>query len=105
MFIPISSREVVSKIIPIWWPTATFVELALDHMFFILLGIWEGADFGVGFYIWKSMIPTALGNMVGGVIFMGAVYWYLYLNGVAVSFNIGTLDSAMEAGGPVSHRR
>lgn len=50
------------------------------------------------------MIPTALGNMVGGGIFVGTAYWYLYLtgeDGVAVSFNIGTLDSAMEAGGPM----
>lgn len=40
VFISISSREVVSKIIAIWWPTATFVALALDHvvanMFFIV---------------------------------------------------------------------
>ena len=39
VFISISSREIVSKIIAIWWPTATFVALALDHvianMFFI----------------------------------------------------------------------
>lgn len=50
------------------------------------------------------MIPTALGNMVGGGLFVGTAYWYLYLtgeDGVAVSFNIGTLDSAMEAGGPM----
>lgn len=40
VFISISSREVASKIIAIWWPTATFVALALDHvvanMFFIV---------------------------------------------------------------------
>jgi len=39
VFISISSREIVSKIVAIWWPTATFVALALDHvvanMFFI----------------------------------------------------------------------
>lgn len=39
VFSSIQSREVVSKIIAIWWPTATFVALALDHvvanMFFI----------------------------------------------------------------------
>lgn len=27
----ISAREIVSKIVAIWWPTATFVALALDH--------------------------------------------------------------------------
>lgn len=54
------------------------------------------------------MIPTALGNFVGGGLFVGAVYWYLYLTGegnVAVDFNIGTLDTAMEAGGPMGRAR
>lgn len=43
VFISISSREVSSKIIAIWWPTTTFVALALDHvvanMFFIPLWV------------------------------------------------------------------
>lgn len=50
------------------------------------------------------MIPTALGNFVGGGLFVGAVYWYLYLTGegnVTVDFNIGSLNTAMEAGGPM----
>lgn len=54
------------------------------------------------------MIPTALGNIVGGGFFVGTAYWYLYLTGevgVEVSFNIGTLDSAMEAGGPMRSQR
>lgn len=108
VFISISSRDIASKIIAIWWPTATFVALALDHvianMFFIPMGIWCGAPFGPGYYIWKSMIPTALGNFVGGGVFVGATYWYLYLTGeagVQVDFNVGSLATAMEAGGPM----
>lgn len=108
VFLSISAREVGSKIIAIWFPTATFVALALDHvianMFFIPIGIWNGAPFGVGYYIWKSLIPTTLGNMIGGGLFVGAIYWYLYLTGegnVDVSFDLGGLASAMEAGGPM----
>lgn len=110
VFLSISAREISSKIIAIWFPTATFVALALDHvvanMFFIPMGIWNGAPFGVGYYIWKSMIPTALGNMIGGGLFVGGMYWYLYLTGegdVDVSFDMGGLASAMEAGGPMQH--
>ena len=56
------------------------------------------------------MIPTALGNIVGGGLFVGAAYWYLYLTGVGpdeIKFDLGGLDSAMEAGGPMgrSHRK
>lgn len=51
------------------------------------------------------MIPTALGNIVGGGFFVGTAYWYLYLTGdvskIQVSFNVGSLDTAMDAGGPM----
>lgn len=50
------------------------------------------------------MIPTLIGNLVGGGLFVAAAYWYLYLTGegdIAVTFNIGSLDTAMEAGGPM----
>lgn len=63
VFLSISARETSSKIIAIWMPTACFVGLALDHvvanMFFVPLGIWVGAPMSVGYYIWKSMIPTS----------------------------------------------
>ncbi|KAI9816032.1 MAG: hypothetical protein M1827_002024 [Pycnora praestabilis] len=108
VFISISSREIVSKIVAIWWPTATFVALAFDHvvanMFFVPIGIWNGTPFGVGYYIWKSLIPATIGNMVGGGLFVGAAYWYLYLTGegaVGIDFNTGGLNSAMEVGGPM----
>ena len=80
-------------------------------MYFIPTAIWYGhPDIGVGLYIWKSMIPTALGNIVGGGLFVGAVYWYLYLTGVGpdeMKFDLGGLDTAMEVGGPMgpSHRK
>ena len=50
------------------------------------------------------MIPTTIGNMIGGGIFVGAVYWYLFLTGegsVNVDFNTGGLGAAMEVGGPM----
>ncbi|KAI9743580.1 MAG: hypothetical protein M1818_002895 [Claussenomyces sp. TS43310] len=108
VFLSISAREISSKIIAIWFPTATFVALALDHcianMFFVPMGIWNGAPFGVGYFIWKCLIPTTLGNILGGGLFVGATYWYLYLTGEAavdITFDTGVLSSAMEAGGPM----
>ena len=85
------------------------MALGLDHvianMIFIPIAIWLGhPDITTGFYIWKSMIPTLLGNMIGGGIFVGAIYWYLYLTGggaVEIDFNTGSLSSALEAGGPM----
>ncbi|KAF6232802.1 hypothetical protein HO173_009016 [Letharia columbiana] len=115
VYVSISSREIASKILAIWFPTFTFVALGLDHvianMYFIPVAIFYGhPDIGVGLYIWKSMIPTTLGNVVGGGLFVGGMYWYLYLTGEGsdnITFSIGGLDSAMEVGGPMgpSHRR
>jgi Formate/nitrite transporter len=86
VFLSISAREIISKIFAIWWPTFFFVALGTDHvvanMIFIPLAIFYGCpNLSVSYYIWKSMIPTALGNIVGGGLFVGAVYWYLYLTG------------------------
>lgn len=50
------------------------------------------------------MIPTLLGNVVGGGLFVSTAYWYLYLtgeDGVHVGFDLGSLNTAMEAGGPM----
>lgn len=35
----------------------------------------------MGLYIWKGIIPTVLGNIVGGGLFVGTYFWYLYLQG------------------------
>ena len=113
VFVSISSREVASKVLAIWFPTFTFVALGLDHvianMFFIPVAIFYGhPGIGVGLYIWKSMIPTTLGNLIGGGLFVGGTYWYLYLTGDGsddIKFSVGGLDTAMEAGGPMGLSR
>jgi len=85
-FLSTSSREVSSKIISIWFPTMTFTSIGGEHvvanMFYIPLGIFLGAPkLTVSTYIWKSMLPSALGNIVGGSVFVATLYWYLYLTG------------------------
>ncbi|KAJ5634269.1 hypothetical protein N7528_002111 [Penicillium herquei] len=68
----------------IWWPIFAFVSLGFDHvvanMTFIPLGIWvDTPGITVGLYIWKGIIPTLLGNILGGSLFCGTYYWYMYL--------------------------
>ena len=61
-------------------------------------------DIDVGLYIWKSMVPTALGNTLGGGMFIEGSFWCLYLTGPGSEnskVDLGGLDSAMEAGGPI----
>ena len=109
VWLSISAREHVSKVVAIWWPTATFVALALDHvianMYFIPIAIFNGDPMiSVSYYIWKSMIPTALGNIVGGTVFMALPYWYLFLTGPGsdnIGFDLGGEETAVnEQSGP-----
>jgi hypothetical protein len=51
---------------------------------------------------------TALGNMVGGGLFVATIYWYLYLTGeiaVQIDFNLDPINTAMEVGGPMRGNR
>jgi hypothetical protein len=34
----------------------------------------------VGFFLY-NLLPVTLGNMVGGVVLIAAVYWFVYLRG------------------------
>ena len=59
-----------------------FVALGYEHcianMFFIPLGMMEGADITVTHAITANFIPSTLGNIVGGALLVGCVYSYLH---------------------------
>ncbi|KAJ4394448.1 hypothetical protein N0V93_003666 [Gnomoniopsis smithogilvyi] len=82
-YLGMQGRDLASKVIGLWWPIFAFVSLGLDHvvanMFIIPMGIWlDTPDVTVGLYIWKGIIPAALGNMLGGALFCGMYYWWMY---------------------------
>lgn len=67
-------RDLASKLMGIWWPIFGFVSLGFDHvvanMTFIPMAIWVGApEISVGLYIWKGIIPSLIGNIIGGGFF------------------------------------
>ena len=70
-------------------------------MFFIPTAIFYGAPppLTVSYYIWKSLIPALLGNIVGGGMMVALPYWYLYLLGeeTSVDFNLGPQNSDVAA--------
>ncbi|PQE28817.1 formate nitrite transporter family protein [Rutstroemia sp. NJR-2017a WRK4] len=114
VFLAISSREVISKIVAIWFPVMCFVGLGTDHvianMYFIPLAIFlkAPAPLTVRYYIWKSMIPSLLGNIIGGGLFCGAVYWYLFLadgESIPIHFDYSPANTAVyEQGGPIQRQ-
>lgn len=71
-------------------------------MFFIPMAIFLGhPQITTSYYIWKSLIPTLLGNIVGGGLFVAVPYWYLYLHGqeTPIDFNVGAVSTAEQSGG------
>ncbi|MEI6891291.1 MAG: formate/nitrite transporter family protein [Pontiella sp.] len=91
------ARSVTDKILAIMFPITAFVALGLDNcvanMYLVPAGLliknhpeivaqMNGADLSnltIHGFLFKNMLPVTLGNMIGGAIFVGAIYWILYL--------------------------
>lgn len=56
--------------------------MGFDHcianQFLIPVGMMYGADITISHLLFKALLPATLGNIVGGGLLMGAVYWYVY---------------------------
>jgi len=88
LYLSLFSRDVVGKVMGIWWPVFAFVLCGMDHvvanMFFIPMALWIGETPGLtmGSYVWKGIVPALLGNIVGGSVFVAGYYWFVYLRNV-----------------------
>ena len=84
LWLTVSSNQVSGKILGIWFPIMTFVTLGFEHsianMFFIPLGIFQGADVTWMEFFIDNLVPVTLGNIVGGAVFVGMIYSYVYLD-------------------------
>ncbi len=82
MWLGMSSKTTAGKIIGIWWPVMVFVAIGYEHsianMFFIPLAMFEGADISIVDLFVKNLIPATIGNIIGGALFVGLGYWYVY---------------------------
>ena len=91
VWMAISAEDILGKILAIWFPIMAFVTLGFEHsvanMFFIPAGILIGGQIGWGQFIVNNLIPVTLGNIVGGAVFVGFMYWWLYLRNSNISSN------------------
>jgi formate transporter FocA len=96
-----SARSTADKILAIVPPIAAFVAAGFEHsvanMYFIPVALfikagatdsfWSGLGKTPGDYpdlTWSqffagNLLPVTLGNIVGGAVLVGAVYWFVYL--------------------------
>ncbi len=95
VWMALSARQTVGKIFAIFFPIMGFVAIGFEHcvanMYFIPAGIsissWGGiAPEGIDInsitwsaFVVKNLIPVTIGNIIGGVVFVGLGYWGAYL--------------------------
>jgi formate/nitrite transporter len=73
------SDSVPGKVIAMWMPILLFFYMGFEHsvvnMFLFPIGLMLGGDFTLGDYLVWNEIPTVLGNLVGGLTFVGLVIY------------------------------
>jgi len=113
-------RSTVDKIAAIIFPITAFVAMGFEHsvanMYFIPMGMLitaaspaviypDGASLSVTWAgLVSNLVPVTLGNIVGGSLMVGLVYWFVYVRAVAPPSDSG--DQAYgnrAAGSEVSH--
>lgn len=101
IFMAATAKDVAGKCIAIFFPIFVFVISGFEHcvanMYYIPAGIFaahnplyaakatelygitaeqlSGLSFGT---IFSNLIPVTIGNIIGGMVFVGLLYWYLY---------------------------
>lgn len=100
VWLTIGARTTTDKILAILFPITAFSASGFEHsianMYFIAIGLLVkqfDPDFAAraasdanldlsnltfaGF--WDNLIPVTIGNIIGGVVLVAAVYWFIYL--------------------------
>lgn len=82
MWLSFAAKDITGKILGIWFPVMAFVAIGFEHsianMFFIPTAMFYGADISISQFIINNLIPATLGNIVGGGVMVGMLYWYVY---------------------------
>jgi len=100
VWLAMGGRSVTDKILAIIFPISAFVAIGFEHsvanMYFIpfalmikddpeLLSVIQNSDLPVDLSnldlmgLFSNLLPVSLGNIVGGSLFVGLVYWLIYL--------------------------
>ncbi len=100
VWLSFSARTVAGKVAAVVPPVAAFVAGGFEHsianMYFLPLGLMIKAGAGDGFWadiaaqpanydaltvsgMILNLVPVTIGNIIGGGVLVGAVYWFVYL--------------------------
>ena len=99
VWLALSARGIIDKIVAIIFPITAFVAAGFEHsvanMYFIPMGLLlkeessvrEAAGLSEGalsnltwsHFLLANLLPVSIGNIIGGAVLVGAVYWFVYL--------------------------
>ncbi len=86
-----ASKDVSGKLFTSFWPIMLFVLCGFEHsvadMYFGVAALFTSGEYGIvaeGLtwfnFLFKSLLPISLGNIVGGAGIVGFGYWMIYLH-------------------------
>jgi len=82
VWLAFAAQDVTGKIMAIWFPVMAFVAMGFEHsvanMFFLPTAMFYGAEITWIQFLVDNLIPATLGNIVGGSLLTGGLYWYVY---------------------------
>ena len=77
------STTVTGKVVAMWLPIMLFFYMGFEHsvvnMFLFPSGLLLGGDFTIGDYVLWNEVPTVIGNLVGGLAFVGLSLYSTHL--------------------------
>lgn len=96
-----SCRTTTDKVLAIILPITGFVAAGFEHsvanMYFIPVGLFVKQSGDTAFFtmihqtpenfphltwnnfLWANLVPVTIGNIIGGVVMVGLMYWFVYL--------------------------
>ncbi|HEU4759331.1 MAG TPA: formate transporter FocA [Dehalococcoidia bacterium] len=98
VWLALSGRSIIDKILAIVFPITAFVAAGFEHsianMYFIPMGLLLRDEPSVrqaagvtsdqltnltwGDFFLSNLLPVTIGNLIGGGLLVGAVYWFVY---------------------------
>lgn len=82
VWLAMSGHTLVEKALGCWLPVMAFVALGYEHsianMFYLPLGMMEGAPVSIDTALTANILPATIGNIIGGALFVGCLHTYIH---------------------------
>jgi len=99
VWLSLSARTIPGKVLAVVFPVTAFVAAGFEHsianMYFIPIGLLlkdedaaveasglgtaQLADLDWSAFLLDNLLPVTIGNIIGGALLVGAVYWFVFL--------------------------